>query len=64
MFDFDMLVQTAFGSVALWTVVNWALVMSCDFSCSSSVSLLFLVVDLERHAKDLLVLSLVGLKKK
>jgi len=36
--------------------------MSSNFGCSSSMPLLFLVVDLERHAKNLLVLSLVGLE--
>lgn len=60
--NFNMLIQTTFRSVAFWAVVNWTLVMSGDFSCSSSMPLLFLVVDLERHSQNFLVLSLVGLE--
>ena len=36
--------------------------MSRDLGCCPSMSLFLLVVDLERHVKNFLVLSLVGLE--
>lgn len=61
MLDFDMLVQTAFRSITFWAIVDWTLVMSCNFSSSPSVPLFLLVVDLERHTKDFFMLSFVWL---
>ena len=47
---FDVLVQGALGAVGLGAVVDRALVVPSDFGGCSSVSLLFLIVDLKWHS--------------
>ena len=61
MLEFDVLVQAALRTVALWAVLDGTLVVSGDLGGSSAMTLLFLVVDLKWHVEHILVLLLVTL---
>ena len=54
-----MLVQAALGAVAFGTVLNRAFVVARNLGRRPPMSLLFLVVNLKRHIKHLLMLSLI-----
>jgi|LauGreDrversion4_2_1035121.scaffolds.fasta_scaffold521675_1 hypothetical protein len=49
--------------IGLRALLDWALVVPCDLSCSSPVALALLLSDIKGHAQSLLVLSLVRLQK-
>ena len=61
MLEFDVLVEAALRTVALWAVLDRTLVVSGDLGGSSAMALLFLVVDLKWHVEHILVLLLVTL---
>ena len=64
MLYFNVLIQTALGSIALGTVLNRAFIVSCDFGGSPPVSFLLLVVNFEWHTEHLFVIPLVVLYPK
>lgn len=57
-----MLVKAAFGPVALGTVLNGTLVVPRDLRRRSSMPLLLLIINFERHIQHYLVIPLVRLK--
>ena len=62
MLDFYVLLQTSFGPVAFWAVVDWTFVVPGDLGCDPSMSFLLFIVDLEWHTQGLLMLLLIGLE--
>ena len=62
MLELNMLVQAALGAVAFGTVINRAFVVARNLGRRPPMSLLFLVVNLKRHIKHLLMLPLIGLQ--